>query len=224
MPDVNSFTPGTLGAVCFSTAYFPPVEYVALWMHATASYLEQYEYVEKQSYRNRCRIATTSGMMELSIPLDRPNGNRTLIRDVRLSGHGDWPLQHWKTIEAAYQSSPYFEYYADELEELYRKPGDFLWDFNTRTMEFVRSWIDRLEAPVPTSTFGQLPEECLQLRNGIHPKKPALFADVPAYYQVFSQKNGFIAHLSVLDLLMNCGNEAILYLNSFKDRKFSVFL
>jgi len=215
---------GDVSSVCLSTAYLPSVDYVALWMHAGTVFLEKYEFVEKQSYRNRCRIASASGMMELSIPVERRDGNRTLIKDVRLANHGNWPHQHWKAIEAAYQSSPYFEYLADELETIYRRPGVLLWDFNERCMQFVASWLNDLNLPLATSSFESLPANTLVLRNIIHPKKPALFDELPPYYQVFSQRNGFLPNLSILDLMMNCGNEAILYLNNFKNRKFSVFL
>lgn len=213
-----------LPAVGLSTAYLPPIEFYALWMHAPASYLEQYEYFEKQSYRNRCRIAASSGMMELSIPVERPSGNRTLIRDVRLSDHGNWNRQHWKAIEAAYQSSPYFEFLADGLRAVYEQPGEFLWDFNLQLMELVGEWLENGKALQFTPAFGCLPESAVSLRQAIHPKKSALFTEVPPYYQVFAAQTGFIPHLSILDLVMNCGNEAILYLSAFKNRKFSVFL
>lgn len=213
-----------LPAVCLSTAYLPPAEYVAIWMHAGVVYLEQHEHFVKQTYRNRCRIATASGMMELSIPVERPDGNRTLIRDVRLANHGNWPHQHWKAIESAYQSAPFFEYLADDLEAVYKKPGVFLWDFNEKMMQLVINWIDTLHQPLHTMAYGVFPEDGVDLRELIHPKKPALIDETPSYYQVFSSKNGYLSHLSILDLMMNCGNEAILYLNNFKNRKFSVFL
>lgn len=221
---LHSYTMGSLPAVGLSTAYLPPVEYMALWMHAPATYLEQYEYIEKQSYRNRCRIATASGMMELSIPVERPSGNRTLIRDVRLSDHGNWTQQHWKAIEAAYQSSPYFEYLADELKAVFDSPGEFLWEFNMRLMLLMASWLELDKALQPTSGYGLFPSGTLDLRQQLHPKKTKVVDDFPPYYQVFASKTGFISHLSILDLVMNCGNEAILYLHSFKNRKFSVFL
>ncbi len=208
----------------FSTAYLPPISYMALWMHAPARWLEQYEYFEKQSYRTRCRIASSTGMMELSIPVERPSGNRTLIQEVRLSDHGNWTQQHWKAIEAAYQSSPYFEFLADELKAVYDNPGELLWDFNQRLMNLLASWLDFPSSASGTSTFGGMPEGTLSLRNELHPKKQEIFPDIAPYYQVFAAKTGFIPNLSILDLVMNCGNEAILYLHSFKNRKFSVFL
>ncbi len=225
MPETNADrTPGELSSVYLSTAYLPPIDFIALWMHAGITVIEKYEYVEKQSYRNRCRIATAAGITELNIPLERPQGNKTLICDVRLSDHGNWPVQHWRTIEAAYQSSPFFDYLADDLEAIYRKPGTFLWDFNEQLMQFVLSWTEGLSKPESISAYGVFPEEALNMRNRLQPKKNNLFDEYPSYYQVFSSTNGFIPNLSILDLLMNKGNEAILYLNTFKNRNFSVFL
>ena len=223
-PEKTVLQPAILSSVYLSTAYLPPVDYVALWLHAGQLIIEKHEYAEKQSYRNRCRIATASGITGLSIPLERPQGNKTLICDVRLSDHGNWPAQHWRTIEASYQSSPFFDYLADDLEAIYRKPGTFLWDFNERMMHFITSWMDGLPQPEYTSGFRTSVDESPDMRNRIHPKKSDLFEEYPSYYQVFSSANGFIPNLSILDLLMNTGNEAILYLNNFKDRKFSVFL
>lgn len=218
------FRPGMLKSCCLSTAYLPPVEYVALWMHAERCCIEGYEYYEKQSYRNRCRIASASGMMELSIPVERSSGNRTLTRDVRLSDHGNWRHQHWKAIEAAYQSGPFFDYLADDLQQLYAQPYSFLMDFNERFLGIIAEWLEIKQLPDNTAHFGDYQQDTLVLRTVVHPKKRQLI-DMPSpYYQVFSTKNGFIPGLSILDLLMNCGKESILYLNTFKNRDFSVFL
>jgi hypothetical protein len=221
---MQSFDMRVLPPVVLSTAYLPSVEYMAMWMHAPATYLEQYEYFEKQSYRNRCRIASSTGAMELSIPVERPSGNRTLIRDVRLSDHGNWAQQHWKAIESSYQSSAFFEYFADELKAIYDNPAECLWDFNRQLMELLASWLEIDKPLLTTEAFGAVPDDALVLRQLLHPKKPGIVARLPVYYQVFASKSGFIPNLSVLDLVMNCGNEAILYLDSFKNDKFSVIL
>lgn len=210
--------------VCVSTAYLPPVEYLVLWMHAPAFYIEQHEYFEKQSYRNRCRIAASAGTMELTIPVERCSGNRTPIGEVLLSDHGNWAQQHWKAIESAYQSSPFFEYMADELKAIYDRPGVSLWDFNWRLMEWLASWLEIDKPLLKTEAFQAVPGDALVLRQLLHPKRPALLTGFPVYYQVFASKTGFAPNLSTLDLLMNCGKEAILYLNSFKNHKFSVIL
>ena len=200
-----------LRSVCLSTAYLPPIEYIALWLHADTCYLEQYEFYEKQSYRNRCRIATASGMMELSIPVERPSGNRTLIREIRLSDHGNWRHQHWKAIEAAYQSSPFFEFLIDDLERVYQHPSAYLWDFNLQLMEVIKAWIEIPKSVLFTTAFGNLPENTVSLRERLHPKKGLLSEQCKPYYQVFSETTGFLAGLSILDLIMNMGNESILY-------------
>src|ERR1035437_9978726 len=87
---------------------------------------EQYEYYQKMSFRNRCRIVGAGGAIDLSIPLEKGRDQRSLIRDVRISGVRPWQAEHWKTILSCYSRSPWFEFYRDGLEELYRRPTALL--------------------------------------------------------------------------------------------------
>lgn len=190
----------------FSTAYLAPVEYFQYLKTAGKVCIEQHEYYQKQSYRSRCRIATANGIMDLSIPVEKLN--HTFIRDIRISGHSDWQTQHWRSIEAAYNSSPFFEYYADDFRPFFEKKWLFLWDFN---MELLHKTLDLLDIETEillTETYKpQTGEETLDLRESIHPKKAASLPSKP-YYQVFAAKFGFIPNLSIMDLLFNMGNES----------------
>lgn len=199
----------------FATAYAAPVQYYWHWNRSDSRIVEVCEHYIKQSWRNRCLIATANGPMVLSLPVESGAG-KTSIKDVRLSDHGNWRHLHWNSIESAYNSSPFFEYYADDLRPIYEKRYAFLFDFNEALHRCFCSLLD-LDSNATTTKLFQpdSPADCLDLRTLIHPKKPwnevdTTFCSKP-YYQVFDLKYGFQPNLSIMDLLFNMGPEAILY-------------
>ncbi len=195
--------------ICISMVYLGPIAYYNALGKANTVLLEQYEYYEKQSYRNRCNIAGPNGVLSLSIPVEKKTGDKTVIRDIRISEHGEWQMQHWKSIESAYNSTPFFEYYKDDFIGFYHKKWNFLWDFN---LELQATILDLLELE-PSIKFTSdyniiLKENCLDLRQSFHPKKENLQISNTPYYQVFEQRFGFQPNLSIIDLLFNMGNES----------------
>lgn len=194
----------------FSLAYLPPIEYFVLFNKAEKAFIEQHEFYQKQSYRNRCRIATANGIMDLSIPVDKTG--KELIRDIRVSEHSNWRTQHWRAIEAAYNSSPFFEYYSDDFRGFYEKKWVFLWDFNFELLEKVIELLEIDRTIQLTQQYEAKPSGVLDVRELIHPKKQHLI-EIPSYYQVFGQKFGFQQGLSILDLLFNMGNESQLIIS-----------
>ena len=200
---------------CLSTAYLAPVEYYMLLSDADKILLEQHDFFVKQTYRNRCTIATANGVMDLIIPVEKSASNKTLIKDIRISDHGNWKINHWKAILSAYQSSPFFEYYADDLVYCYEKQWDFLWDFNLVLQEKMLILLDiHPEIHLTDKYQADYHNEYIDLREAIHPKKENVITDLHSYYQVFSQKFGFQKNLSIIDLLFNMGNESILILKN----------
>ena len=193
-----------------STAYLAPIEYYVVLANSERILLEQHEYYQKQSYRNRCRIATANGIMDLSIPVD--SAGKTPIRDIRISDHNNWQTLHWRSIETAYNSSPFFEYYADDFRPFFEKKWLFLWDFNLALFNKTLELLD-IETKIEL-TEQYKPETCdnfLDLRAAIHPKKEISLLLKP-YYQVFETKFGFMPNMSIIDLLFNMANEAQLIL------------
>ncbi len=191
--------------VLFSLFYLPPVEYFKLINQANTVMLEQCEFYIKQTYRNRCRIATANGIIDLTIPVEK--SGKEFVRDIKISEHTDWQTHHWRTIEAAYNSSPFFEYYSDDFRPFYEKKWVFLWDFNFQLLQKVMELLEIDNKILLTEKYElQLPE-VFDVREMIHPKKNQLI-ETPPYYQVFSQKFGFQKGLSILDLLFNMGNES----------------
>lgn len=200
------------GTVCLSTAYCAPVEYFQHLKNAKKVCIEQYEYYQKQSYRTRSRIVSANGIMDLSIPVEKKN--HAPIRDLRISDHSDWQTQHWRSIEAAYNSSPFFEYYADDFRPYFEKKWLFLWDFNTELLYKTLELLD-IETKIEfTAQYEpQVEDNTLDLREIIHPKKEITLPLKP-YYQVFATRFGFLPNMSIIDLLFNMGNESQLIIDS----------
>ena len=199
--------------VCLTSAYLAPVEYYSAMAKADIVFLEHCEFYEKQSYRNRCNIAGANGQLALTIPVEKSKGSRMLTRDVRISEHSDWQLQHWRSIESAYNSTPFFEYYKDDLIPFYERNWTFLWDFNTEIQTKMLELLDlQVDVQLTKEYKVDFDENVQDVRNTIHPKKETEVGSFKTYYQVFEQRFGFIPNLSSIDLLFNMGNESILIL------------
>lgn len=202
-----------MGNICLTSAYLAPVEYYSALAKADTVFLEHCEFYEKQSYRNRCNIAGANGQLALTIPVEKSKCARMLTRDVRISEHSDWQLQHWRSIESAYNSTPFFEYYKDDLLPFYEKDWTFLWDFNTEIQSKMFELLDlQVDIQLTKEYKVDFDENVLDARNSIHPKKETDIGSFKNYYQVFEQRFGFVPNLSSIDLLFNMGNESILVL------------
>ena len=197
-----------------STTYFGPVQWYQKLYRYEEVEIEQWESFQKQTYRNRCLIATTQGVQALTVPVER--GTSLCMKDIRISDHGNWRHLHWNALVSAYGESPFFEYYQDDIRPFFEKRWDYLLDFNEAIREKMCELLDiqpkvnySLEFRVESGEF-----VLKDFREGIRPKHPMADPDFKAkpYYQVYQQKHGFLANLSVLDLLFNMGPEGIFYL------------
>lgn len=202
--------------ILLSTAYFPPISWMALAMKNEGIMIDLHETYSKQSYRNRFQIATANGIMALSVPVKKPQGNHTNSGNITLESSQNWQQVHWKSILAAYQSSPFFLYYKDDIEALFKSKYDSLHQMNIIIITKLASLIGFQIDIKYTEDFIPLNQSPEDYRFSIHPKLKNNFT-LAAYEQVFDEKNGFYEDLSVLDLLFNLGPEALLYLEDFND-------
>ena len=122
--------------VLLSTAYLPNVHYLSQVINCDTIVIEKHENFVKQTYRNRCDIATASGKLSLSIPLIK-QADKELISDKKISYAEDWQKQHWRTIVSAYKNSPYFEFFEDEFKPFYENQFEFLLDYNTQLLQTI---------------------------------------------------------------------------------------
>ncbi|MFP4019883.1 MAG: WbqC family protein [Bacteroidales bacterium] len=195
-----------------STAYLAPVQYYTKFMVYKKIFIEAEENYQKQSYRNRCNILTANGILPLTIPVSK-DMPKIKTRDIRIDNTLEWQKNHWTSIESAYSSSPFFEFYMDEFSVFYTKKYRFLLEFNLNLQDYI---LDQLEIKPNIFLTKQFIEKGTpdydDYRDSIHPKKRQQRKDKTFkpefYYQVFREKFGFVGNLSIIDLLFNEGPNA----------------
>ncbi|MGL4907838.1 MAG: WbqC family protein [Bacteroidales bacterium] len=200
-----------MSSIYLSTAYFPPIQYFAKMLGAEQVFVEAHEHFIKQTYRSRCQIATANGALALTVPVQKKSGVKMPIREVRIDYTEQWQRQHWRSLVAAYQNSPFFEYYADELLPFFEQKETFLFDLNQKLIIFLNELLNIAPPLYLTQAYDKCLASNVDFRTLISPKQN-LQSDTnftPAnYYQCFVDRKGFLPNLSILDLLFNEGNEA----------------
>ena len=185
--------------------YFPPVSFFSTLFEETYFYLDIYEIYRKMSFRNRCMVAGAQGIISLSVPLQQGRNQQLPVNEVRISDTEQWQSRHFKSIRSAYKRSPFFDFYEDELAAIYRRPFELLTEWNICCLEWVKDKLDwRTEIRYTESAVPYPGVGITDLRNRVLPKNFMELNPVK-YRQVFEERVGFFANLSVLDLLFNCG-------------------
>ena len=189
--------------------YLPCIEYFATIQSFNTVYWEQHEHYAKQSYRNRCRILTTHGPLDLIIPI-RHHATKMKLKDVQIDYRQKWVHHHWQSIQSAYGKAPFFPYYSSTLEAVYQSKPRFLMDLNQQFFQAIQKLLSATYSLKRTTQFLHQPEDSVQdWRSMIHPKrgkKNNPFYKPCTYNQIFGKK--FVANLSIIDLLFCEGPNA----------------
>ena len=219
------------------TTYFGPVQWYQKLKRYDHCVIEQYDSYQKQTYRNRCVIATANGLQALTVPVDHSplTIDHVQCKDLRISDHNQWRRVHWNALQSAYSESPFFEYYADDIRPFFEQKYEFLIDFNEAIRQKMCELID-IEASVSYSSgfmvhgsgfkvhgsgfmvhgswFRVQGSGFKDFREVIHAKHPQDDPDFQprSYWQVFQHRYGFQPNLSILDLLFCMGPESVFYL------------
>jgi len=198
--------------VLLQPTYFSPIcQYVEI-ANAKEIIFEVEDNFQKQTYRNRCYIYTADGKHLLNVPIQHTKGVKVKTKDVKIDYKYDWNKLHLKTLQTAYNSSPFFEFYIDELKPVFEKRFTFLLDLNLKCHELI---MDALQLHIPfrkTSEYEKEPQT-LDARILATAKIKDQFL-LERYIQGFEQNKGFLSNLSILDLLFMEGPNALNYLEN----------
>lgn len=193
--------------------YLPPISWFSVFLDSDNDIiLEQYENFPKQTYRNRTTIYGANGKLPLIIPISH-NGKRE-IKDIEISYAENWQKLHWKSIKTAYQSTPYFEFFEDKLKNIFEKQTILLKDFNLNALKIILSILKTEKDYVMTEEYIKT-SHTQDFREKFSAKQDSEM-EMREYYQSFSDKNGFIKDLSILDLICNIGPESLTYIKNIK--------
>ena len=175
--------------------------------------MEQYETFPKQTYRNRAVVATANGLLPLSVPVVRTNGNHTYTKDMDICYNENWAAKHWRAIDSAYNSSPYFLYYKDDVEAILNKKHRTLLELNMDILAFVFKKLKVTKEIILSTDFvtAGAGADIEDYRNRFSPKNKEIIQLSP-YDQVFEDRFGFVPNLSIVDLLFNMGPDSLGYL------------
>ncbi len=191
--------------------YFSPIsQYVAL-VNTDTIIFETEDNYQKQTYRTRCYIYGANGKQLLNIPIIHNKSRKT--KNIKIDYSFQWQKQHKKAMQIAYRSSPYFEFYEDDILAILDMSPTFLLDFTIKSQELI---FELLQLDIPYTTTKTYETEYTDMVDArfLANAKLKEYYEFDEYIQVFSDKLGFIENLSILDLLFMEGPNALHYLEN----------
>ncbi|WP_338647646.1 WbqC family protein [Flavobacterium sp. KS-LB2] len=192
--------------------YFPSISHFAGMVQSDNITFEIEDNFQKQTNRNRTYIYSPNGIQLLNIPVKHSKESHQKTKDIKIETDFDWQKQHFKSLEAGYRSSPFFEFFEDDIRPIFEKKHTFLLDLNFEILTILlKCFRLKLDYTTTTEYFHEVDTTIItDFRPLVNGKKDlSLFEK---YTQVFDDKHGFANNLSVLDLLFNEGKYAIDYL------------
>ncbi|MBP6181931.1 WbqC family protein [Flavobacterium sp.] len=195
--------------------YFPSISHFVAMAQAENITFEIEDNFQKQTNRNRTYIYSPNGIQLLNIPVKHSKVSHQKTKDIKIETDFDWQKQHFKSLEAAYRSSPFFEFFEDDLRPIFEKKHTFLLDLNFEALAILSKCLRfKIESTTTSEYFHEVETAITDYRSLVDGKKDKSIFET--YTQVFDDKNGFINNLSVLDLLFNEGKYAMDYLKQQK--------
>lgn len=202
----------------FPIMYFPPISFFKKIEPEEHVMLEKHEFFVKQTYRNRCVIYGANGSLNLTVPIIHEH-RKIPMKDVRINYDQGWQKIHWKSLQSAYRSSPYFEFYESQFEPFYHTKKKYLIEFNEELLALILTLLGYEKSIHSTNDYTTELEKAKDYRNHFDPKKEDNFFNFDPYHQVFETKHGFIEDLSIADLIFNEGPNATQYIQNAVHKK-----
>lgn len=195
-------------------SYFPSISHFVAIAQSDKVTFEIEDNFQKQTNRNRTYIYSPNGIQLLNIPIKHSKLYHQKTKDIKIELEFDWQKQHFKSLEAAYRSSPFFEFFEDDLLPIFQKKHTFLMDLNLESFEIVCKCLRmKIEFDKTTEYFHEIDNSQIKdFRYLVNGKKDISVFET--YTQVFDDKYGFLNNLSILDLLFNEGKYAMDYLKN----------
>ena len=192
--------------------YFPNIQQFTQILKAEKILFEVSDNYQKQTYRNRTYIYGANGKLGLFIPVIHTHKNRELYKNVKISYESDWMGLHLKSLQSAYRSSPYFEYFEDDFIKLYSEKEIFLSEFNIKCIDLITELLDVNLNHEKSKSYNENYSGVNDLRDLSVARKEKEYA-TPKYIQVFESKHGYLPNLSILDILFSEGNNTTSLIN-----------
>ena len=193
--------------------YFPNIHQFTQIIKANNILFEVSDNYQKQTFRNRTYIYGANGKLGLFIPVIHTHNQRELFKDVKISYESNWMDLHLKSLQSAYRSSPYFEYFEDDFIKLYSEKEKFLVDFNIKCIKLISNLLD-LDLDLKISNeYVEKTNDIIDLRDLSNARKEKKI-ETPKYIQVFESKHGYLNNLSILDLIFSEGTNSVLLMNN----------
>ena len=193
--------------------YFPNIASYIVMVQSEIFVFEICDSYQKQTYRNRCYIYGANGKLSLNIPVHYSQKNRQNTKEIKIENSSKWQSIHWKSIESAYKTSPFFEFYEDDFKQLFETPKELLLDFNLECISVINSCIGYQPVISYSEQFLKTTSEKTDYRFLVNARKEYKIKTKP-YIQVFQDKHGALSNLSILDLLFNEGPNTLNYLKN----------
>ena len=188
--------------------YFPNIHQFTQIIKANNILFEVSDNYQKQTFRNRTYVYGANGKLGLFIPVIHSHKNRELFKDVKISYESNWMVLHLKSLQSAYRSSPYFEYFEDDFIKLYSKKEKFLADFNIKCIKLISNLLDlNLDFKI-SNEYVEKTNDIIDLRDLSNARKEKKI-ETPKYIQVFESKHGYINNLSIIDLIFSEGPNSV---------------
>lgn len=203
------------------TQYFPSVSFFAFVLQSESIRIEQHENYQKRGLRNKCHITGSHGVETLSIPLQKGKNQQQPIKEVKIANDQAWVRHHWNSLQIAYGKSGFFIHYADKIKSVLDKQHKFLFDLNNDLLislfkllhidfnvDFTSEYLKVYDYPVV-----DIRNQTDLINTNSH---PFIKIESQKYPQIFSDRLGFIDHLSILDLLFCLGPDSKRILKQYK--------
>lgn len=190
--------------------YFPPISHWKLIKSSDLLWSINSRY-NKQTLTNRTYIDSANGELMLTVPIKHSGKNQQRVfSDIKLDLSSDWKKNHFKSIKICYQSSPFYEFYEDDIISFFKLDFENLYDLNFKSIKMVCNW---LKIKMPEDIYNKKNKYDCKIQDFTHlsNSKRTSYLKQKKYNQTFETNNGFINDLSVIDLIFNCGPNSIDY-------------